>query len=108
MVNVKADDGFGHSIDYNCKAAVMILLNPESGDCDALTSLMGKSSTTELVDAIGKCTGEILTAMAEDPVQRMMLGLMLIDEIHRAARGKGSTETEVLQDIRTPVKEDEE
>lgn len=108
MVHVKADDGRGHEIDYNCKAAVMMILDPENRDCDAAASLMGESSTAELVDAIGKCTGEILTILAKDPVQRMMLGLMLIDEIHRAARGEGSTETEVLQDIRTPVKEDEE
>lgn len=106
MVHVKADDGRGHEIDYNCKAAVMMLLDPENGDCDAVTSLMGKGNTKEIMDAIGKCTGEIITTLAKDPVERMMLGLMLITEIHSAANGKGSTESEVIEDIRVPVEED--
>ena len=61
MVHVNADDGFGHSIDYNCKAAVM-----------------------------------------------MLLGLMVTTEIYNAVKGEGSTESKVVQDIRRPVKEDEE
>ena len=108
MVNVKADDGLGHSINYNCKTAVMMILDPENEDCDAVTSLMGKGNTKEVVDAVSKCAGEILTTLTKDPVERMVLGLMMTNEIYMAARGEGSTETEVMENIRTPVKEDKE
>ena len=108
MVNVKADDGLEHKIDYNCKAAVMMILNPEDEDCDAVTSLMGTGNAKEIVDAIGKCTGEIITALTKDPVKRMALGLIVISEIHRASMGEGSTESKVVEDIRTPVKEGKE
>jgi len=106
MVNVKADDGFGHSIDYNCKAAVMMVLDPENEDCNAVTSLMGKGNAKEIMDAIAKCTGEILTALVKDPVERMLLGLMVTTEIYNAVKGEGSTESKVVQDIRVPVEED--
>lgn len=108
MVHVKADDGRGHEIDYNCKAAVMMILDPENGGCDAVTSLMGTGNAKEIVDAVSKCAGEILTALTKDPVERMVLGLMMTNEIYMAARGEGSTEIEVMEDIRMPVKEDKE
>lgn len=108
MVNVKADDGLGHKIDYNCKTAVMMILDPENEDCNAVNSLMGTGNAKEIVDAMGKCTGEILTALVKDPVERMLLALMLATEIYSAAKGKGSTESKVVEDIRTPVKEDKE
>lgn len=108
MVHVKADDGRGHEIDYNCKAAVMMLLDPENGDCDAVTSLMGEGNAKEIMNAIAKCTGEILTALVKDPVERMLLGLMVTTDIYNAVKGEGSTESKVVQDIRRPVKEDEE
>lgn len=106
MVNVKADDGFGHSINYNCKAAVMMILDPENEDCNAVTSLMGKGNAKEIMDAIAKCTGEILAALAKDPVERMLLGLMVATEIHNAVKGEGSVESKVVQNIRMPVKEE--
>lgn len=107
MVHVNADDGFGHSITYNCKAAVMMILDPENEDCNAVTSLMGKGNAKEIMDAIAKCTGEILAALTKDPVERMVLGLMVTTEIYNAVKGKGSVESKVVQDIRMPVKEDE-
>lgn len=107
MVHVNADDGFGHSINYNCKAAVMMILDPENEDCNAVTSLMGKGNAKEIMDAIAKCTGEIIAALVKDPVERMVLGLMVTTEIYNAVKGKGSVESKVVQDIRMPVKEDE-
>ena len=107
MVHVNADDGFGHSINYNCKAAVMMILDPENEDCNAVTSLMGKGNAKEIMDAIAKCTGEIIAALVKDPVERMVLGLMVTTEIYNAVKGKGSVESRVVQDIRMPVKEDE-
>lgn len=103
MISGRLTDGI-NSIDVEGKVVVGAVIDPAGRDSDVMSIAMGTGSPMSILPEAAACLGALLPQMVEDPVQRGMLMLLMVERFKSAVYGQ-DMKTKVVQKQATPVKE---
>ena len=102
----------GKTVEMEGKAVIAFVVNPadvKGGDGrlpDAVTLVIGSGQPKQILTTTAGCMGSLLTSMVEDPIDQLMLSMVMMKRFKDSIIGEG-TEVEVQEKQVRPIKEED-